>query len=73
MIFRRSITSVRETVKLNPRGQLERWVVVEYFLNDLGPFVVEVPKSQFTWDLVKEEMARQEQGIREVTGGEQGS
>jgi len=70
MPFRRSIISVRETMKLDARGELERWKIVEYMLDDYGPFIFEVPTAQFSWDALKEEMAKEEAGIQSVIGTE---
>ena len=67
MAMRRTIVSTRETVKLNPRGELDRWKVVEYMLDDFGPFVFECNKLLFSWDLVKEDMKREEEGLKAVT------
>ena len=63
----KKIVSVRETVKLTPAGELARWRVVEYMLDDFGPFTVETPKDAFTWDGVKEDMRREEEGLADVT------
>ena len=61
----RKILARRETVKLNPRGDLERWVVVEYMLGDYGPFVFESPKKTFSYDLLKADMQKEENGLKE--------
>lgn len=67
MSMKRTITAVRETVKLGPKGDLVRWKVVEYMLDDFGPFLVEIPKTDFNWDRVKEDMIREEAGLGTVT------
>jgi len=64
--MKRNVTSVRETVKLSPTRELERWKVVEYMLDDFGPFKYEVKQSEFTWDKVKEDMAKEEAGLKSV-------
>jgi len=66
MAMRKTIVSRRETVKLNPRGELERWVVFEYMLDDYGPFVFEAPKRAFTYDMLKEDMRREEEGLMSI-------
>jgi len=62
--MKRTVSAVRETIKLSPRGELIRWKVVEYMLDDFGPFVYEVEKSLFSWDLLKEDMKREEEGLK---------
>jgi len=66
--MKKTVTAVRETVKLSPKGTLDRWKVVEYMLDDYGPFMIEMPIPDFTWDKVKEEMAREETGLKSVIG-----
>lgn len=67
--MRKEILAVRERVKLDPRGEITRWTVVEYMLDGkYGPFVFESPKEVFSWDAVKEDMKIQEQGITAVEG-----
>jgi hypothetical protein len=66
--MKKTVTSVRETVKLSPKGTLDRWKVVEYMLDDYGPFLIEMPVEQFSWDKVKEEMVREEAGLKSVIG-----
>jgi len=63
----KKITSVRETVKLAPTGELVRWRVVEYMLDDYGPFTFEIVKDAFTWTAVKEDMKAEETGLASVT------
>lgn len=63
MAMQRQIIARRETVKLNARGELERWVVFEYMLDNFGPFVFEMPKAGFTYDLLRKDMEREEQGL----------
>lgn len=66
--MKRIVTSVRETVKLTPKGELERWKVIEYMLDDYGPFTYEVAKTGFSWDKVKEDMSREEAGLKSIIG-----
>lgn len=66
--MKKTVTTVRETVKLSPKGELERWKVVEYMLDDYGPFVYEIKKDEFTWDKVKEDMAHEESGLKTIIG-----
>lgn len=66
--MRRTITARRETVKLDAAGQLVRWVVFEYTLDNFGPFVFESPKQTFTYDLLKADMDKEEKGLRSVNG-----
>jgi len=66
--MQRKILSSRETVKLDSTGQLQRWRVVEYMLDDLGPFTFEAPKSEFTYAKLREDMAREEEGLKSVAG-----
>jgi len=68
MAMKRTILSRRETVKLDPRGELERWVVFEYMLDDYGPFVFEAPKKTFTYDQLKADMEKEEAGLASVIG-----
>lgn len=67
MAMKRQIISRRETAKLSPRGELERWVVFEYMLDDFGPFVFEHPKATFNYDLLRKDMEQEEQGLASVT------
>jgi len=64
--MKKTIAAVRETVKLSPRGELERWKIVEYMLDDYGPFVFEIKKDDFSWEKVKEDMSREETGLKSV-------
>jgi hypothetical protein len=66
MAMKRTIVSRRETVKLDPRGELERWVVFEYMLDDLGPFIFEHPKKTFTYDLLRQDMEKEEAGLASI-------
>lgn len=66
MTMRQQITARRETVKLDRAGNLERWVVFEYTLDDFGPFVFEYPKAKFSYDLLKADMANEEKGIASI-------
>lgn len=66
MQMRRQIVGRRESVKLDRTGNLERWVVFEYMLDDFGPFVFEYPKAKFTYDLLKADMDAEEKGIAEI-------
>jgi hypothetical protein len=66
MAMKRQIISRRETVKLDPRGELERWVVFEYMLDNFGPFVFEHPKKTFTYDLLRADMEKEEAGLAAV-------
>jgi len=66
--MKKTVIAVRETVKLSPRAELERWKIVEYMLDDFGPFVFEIKKDEFTWDKLKEDMAREESGLKSATG-----
>jgi len=68
MAMKREIISRRETAKLNARGELERWVVFEYMLDSFGPFVFEAPKKTFTYDQLRADMEKEEQGIASVQG-----
>lgn len=65
--MKRTVISVRETVKLSPSRELERWKVVDYMLDDFGPFKYEVKQSEFSWDKVKEDMEREEKGLKAVS------
>lgn len=65
--MKRTIVAVRETVKLSPRGELDRWKVVEYMLDDFGPFIFEINKLLFSWELVKEDMKSEEEGLQAST------
>lgn len=67
--MKRTIVARRETVKLNPRGEMVRWVVFEVMLDNLGPFVFEFPKSEFVWQLLKEAIDAEERGLAEYTIG----
>jgi hypothetical protein len=51
--MKRIITSVRDSARLSQRGELERRRILEYMLDDLGPFIIELPESEFSWEKVK--------------------
>jgi hypothetical protein len=36
-------------------------------LDDLGPFIIELPESEFSWEKVKEIMHKEEKGIAGVS------
>jgi hypothetical protein len=62
----KKVVRVRETVKLTPTGELERWKVVEYMIGDFGPFAFEIRKKDFTWDAVQADMDHEEKGLQSV-------
>ena len=66
MAMKRRILSRRETVKLDPRGELERWVVFEYMLDDYGPFVFEAPKKTFSYEQLRADMEKEERGLESI-------
>lgn len=63
MPMKRRVIGIRETVRLDRRGELERWVVVEYTLDDFGPFIFEQEKKEFSFENVKKDMKIQEEGL----------
>lgn len=68
MPMKRTIVSRRETVKLDVRGDMQRWVVFEYMLDDFGPFIFEHPKVTFSYDLLRQDMEAEEKGLAEIQG-----
>lgn len=46
--MRKKIVGARETVELDPAGNLVRIAVYDFTLDDLGPFVYQVPKKEDT-------------------------
>jgi hypothetical protein len=65
--MKRQVISTRETQKLTPTRELERWVTVEYMLDDFGPFTFEAKKADFSWERVRKDMDVQEQGLKSVS------
>lgn len=65
--MKRKVTEVTETTKLNEEKKLERWITVEYMLDELGPFSFTSLKSAFSWEAVKRDMDTQEQGLKAVS------
>ena len=65
--MKKKVISTRETQKLTPTRELERWVIVEYMLDDFGPFIYESSKKDFSWDAVKKDMDAQEQGLKSIS------
>lgn len=66
MPMKKQVISIRETTKLNARGDLVRWVVVEYMLDNFGPFIHEEGKETFAYDNLKVSMRIQEEGIASI-------
>jgi hypothetical protein len=66
MAMRREIIARRETVKIDNRGQLQRFVVFEYMLDNFGPFTYEEDKRTFTYDHLKADMAKEEKGLASI-------
>jgi len=63
----KKVVSVREALRLTPTRELEKWTVVEYMLDDLGPFSIEMKKAEFSWDKVKQDMEAQEKGLKSIS------
>lgn len=64
--MKRKIISSRETAELAPEGTLQRIRVVEYMLDEYGPFIYEVPREEFSWDKLRADMKTNEDEIKKT-------
>lgn len=69
MAMKRQILARRETVRLDNRGELIRYVVFEYMLDEFGPFVFEHEKKSFSYDLLRADMEAEEKGLAAIQKG----
>lgn len=61
------IISARQTVKLDFKGDLERWRVIDYMLDDYGPLTIEMPEKDFSYEKVGEIMDEEIKGLEPFT------
>lgn len=61
----RKIVGADETVRLTPKGELERIAVYRFTLDALGPFTHEVPVKEDTAEKLREAMEQKEKILLE--------
>ena len=64
--MKKTITRARETVKLDAMGNLVTYAVYSFMLDDLGPFTIEIPKTEASTQRIKEAIAAQEKMLEEI-------
>ncbi|RLJ07351.1 MAG: hypothetical protein DRP12_02415 [Candidatus Aenigmatarchaeota archaeon] len=64
------IVEDRETVDIDPRGNLIRLRHIEYMIDAFGPYVHEVPKTLWDVNKFKEEVKKRAEELKELSGAE---
>jgi len=57
------VLSVREGMRITPRGEFQRTVVATYTVDGQGPFTVELPKREYTLEKMKKLIQEEAKGI----------
>jgi len=58
------ITSVRESVMLTKKREIIPTMVVEYTVDDQGPFTYEIPKEEFSREKARADIEAKAEEIR---------
>jgi len=64
------ITSDRETIDLDPAGNIVRKRVIQFMIDDKGPYTYEVPKDLFSIEAFKAYAREIADQIREIEAAE---
>jgi len=60
------LPETRETTKLTPEGNLERWSIYAYMLDDRGPFYYETKVSEDTPERLKQAIKTKAETMKSI-------